>query len=164
MPLVPAFGFLACCSMTVQALLGSLPSLKRTDCLILCVQFGIFANSGQICSATSRLLIQKSIAPQLLEKLKARAESINVTNPLDPDCRLGPVVSEGQHNKILKFIEVSHLCLSRSQPSATCIRRWEGRLALQSFQSLHFEWAQCMRHQSSIRALSKLAADLSAGT
>lgn len=70
------------------------------------MQFGIFANAGQVCSATSRLLLHASIADGFLQKLKVRAESIKVSNPLETDCRLGPVVSEGQHKKVLGYIQV----------------------------------------------------------
>ena len=74
--------------------------------LLVVVQFGIFVNAGQICSATSRLLIHEAIAPAFLEKLAARAESIKLSNPLEEHCRLGPLISEGQHQKVLKYIEV----------------------------------------------------------
>ena len=44
----------------------------------LCLQFGIFWTVGQICSATSRLLVHKDIAPAFFARLKLRAESIKV--------------------------------------------------------------------------------------
>ncbi|PRW59376.1 betaine aldehyde dehydrogenase isoform A [Chlorella sorokiniana] len=67
--------------------------------------FGIFWTVGQICSATSRLLVHERIAPAFFARLKKRAESIKVGNPLEPDCRLGPVVSAAQHDKIMAYIE-----------------------------------------------------------
>ncbi|KAJ7515942.1 hypothetical protein O6H91_22G035400 [Diphasiastrum complanatum] len=66
--------------------------------------FGAFWTNGQICSATSRLLLQESIAPSFLKKLVEWTESIKVTHPLDKDCRLGPIVSEAQYKKVLKYI------------------------------------------------------------
>jgi betaine-aldehyde dehydrogenase len=71
------------------------------------LQFGQFFNSGQVCSATSRLLVHERIAAQFLAMLKERAESIRIGDPLDPNCRQGAVVSGGQYAKILQFIKVS---------------------------------------------------------
>mmetsp|Transcript_13639 Transcript_13639/g.29251 ORF Transcript_13639/g.29251 Transcript_13639/m.29251 type:complete len:498 (-) Transcript_13639:438-1931(-) len=68
--------------------------------------FGSFWTNGQICSATSRLLLHKSIAPKFLEHLKQRAESINIGEPLEPGCRMGPVVSESQYNRVKSYVEV----------------------------------------------------------
>lgn len=58
--------------------------------------FGAFWTNGQICSATSRLLVQESIADEFKRKLKAWAEAIVVADPLNHKSRLGPLVSESQ--------------------------------------------------------------------
>lgn len=68
------------------------------------VMFGCFWTNGQICSATSRLLVQESIASKFLDELVNWTKSIKISNPLEEGCRLGPVVSEGQYKKILNFI------------------------------------------------------------
>ncbi|XP_077237898.1 aminoaldehyde dehydrogenase 2, peroxisomal-like [Tasmannia lanceolata] len=69
--------------------------------------FGCFWTNGQICSATSRLIIHESIASKFLEKLANWAKSIKIADPMEEGCRLGPVVSEGQYNKVLKFISTA---------------------------------------------------------
>jgi acyl-CoA reductase-like NAD-dependent aldehyde dehydrogenase len=69
--------------------------------------FGSFWTNGQICSATSRLLLQRGIAPRFLAALKQRAESIRVGDPLQPGCRLGPLVCEAQHRKVMGYVQVS---------------------------------------------------------
>ncbi len=56
-------------------------------------QFGSFWTNGQICSATSRLLVHADIAPAFFARLKQRAESIRVDDPLQAGVRLGPLVS-----------------------------------------------------------------------
>ncbi|WOL06645.1 betaine aldehyde dehydrogenase 2-like [Canna indica] len=66
--------------------------------------FGCFWTNGQICAATSRLLLHESIAEEFLGKLVTWAKSIKVSDPLEEGCRLGPVVSEGQYQKIKRFI------------------------------------------------------------
>lgn len=70
------------------------------------VQFGVFWTNGQICSSTSRLLVQEGIAPAFYKQLKKRAESIKQCDPLTQDCRMGPVVSQDQLDKIMGFIQV----------------------------------------------------------
>ncbi|KAK9826672.1 hypothetical protein WJX74_009150 [Apatococcus lobatus] len=67
--------------------------------------FGCFWGAGQVCSATSRVLVQSSIAEAFHEQLKQRAEEIKICDPNEPECRLGPVVNQAQYDKILKFIE-----------------------------------------------------------
>jgi len=66
--------------------------------------FGIFWTNGQICSATSRLLVHEKIAPRFLAALKAAAEEIKIGHPLTPDVKLGPVVSKQQYEKVMKYI------------------------------------------------------------
>ncbi|XP_043704371.1 betaine aldehyde dehydrogenase 1, chloroplastic [Telopea speciosissima] len=69
--------------------------------------FGCFWTNGQICSATSRLLVHESIAAEFLEKLVNWTRNIKISDPLEEGCRLGPVVSEGQYEKIKKFIQTA---------------------------------------------------------
>lgn len=67
--------------------------------------FGGFWTNGQMCSATSRLLLQESIAPQFFALLKQRAESIKVGNPSAKGCRLGPIVSKKQYERVMGYIQ-----------------------------------------------------------
>lgn len=82
------------------------------------MQFGVFWTNGQICSSTSRLLVQESIAPAFYEQLKKRAESIKQCDPLTEDCRMGPVVNQDQYDKIMGFIEV--MSASERQQLLSC--------------------------------------------
>ncbi|PNY07098.1 betaine aldehyde dehydrogenase chloroplastic-like, partial [Trifolium pratense] len=66
--------------------------------------FGCFWTNGQICSATSRLIVHESIATEFLNRMVKWIKNIKISDPLEEGCRLGPVVSEGQYDKILKFI------------------------------------------------------------
>lgn len=68
--------------------------------------FGSFWTNGQICSATSRLLLQEGVAPKFLAALKKRAESIKIGDPLQPGCRMGPLVCESQYKKVLGYVQV----------------------------------------------------------
>ncbi|XP_031404546.1 betaine aldehyde dehydrogenase 2, mitochondrial-like isoform X2 [Punica granatum] len=69
--------------------------------------FGCFWTNGQICSATSRLLVQESIATEFLDRLVKWTKNIKTSDPFEEGCRLGPVISRGQYEKILKFISTA---------------------------------------------------------
>ena len=57
--------------------------------------FGIFWNQGQVCSATSRLLVEESLAPRLLDRLASAAKRIPIGDGMAPGTLLGPLVSRG---------------------------------------------------------------------
>ncbi|GAB2827458.1 aldehyde dehydrogenase [Actinocorallia aurea] len=69
------------------------------------VAAGIFTNTGQVCSATSRLVVQRGVADALIERVVARAAAITVGDPLDPATGMGPVVSERQAARVLALME-----------------------------------------------------------
>ncbi len=66
---------------------------------------GIFFNAGQMCSATSRLLIERSIAEDFTARLKQRVESIKVGDPMDPATQMGPLSSRQQYQKVQQYIQ-----------------------------------------------------------
>eukprot|EP01127_Copromyxa_protea_P004494 TRINITY_DN14351_c0_g1_i1.p1 TRINITY_DN14351_c0_g1~~TRINITY_DN14351_c0_g1_i1.p1 ORF type:complete len:669 (+),score=121.02 TRINITY_DN14351_c0_g1_i1:33-2009(+) len=69
------------------------------------ITVGIFFNSGQVCSATSRLLVHSSVATKLVDGLVSRARNIRVGPGSQPNVKMGPLVSLGQFNKVLGYIE-----------------------------------------------------------
>jgi betaine-aldehyde dehydrogenase len=73
------------------------------------ILFGIFWNQGQVCSATSRLLVQEGIANRLLDRLATEAQRITIGDGMTEGTLLGPLVSEGQYAKVLGFIERARL-------------------------------------------------------
>ncbi|WP_061539239.1 aldehyde dehydrogenase family protein [Collimonas fungivorans] len=66
---------------------------------------GIFFNAGQMCSATSRLLVERSVAQDFMARLKQRVESIKVGDPMDPATQMGPLSSRRQHQKVQQYIQ-----------------------------------------------------------
>ncbi len=88
---------------------GKSPFIIFGDCdldkAVEWILFGIFWNKGEVCSATSRILVEDSIYPELLERLKTATEQI-VIGPGDKDgVKLGPLVSKSQYDKVLGFVE-----------------------------------------------------------
>jgi phenylacetaldehyde dehydrogenase len=65
----------------------------------------IFYNQGQVCSAGSRLYIEKGIFDRVVEGVAKRAESIKVRQGFDPEADMGPLVSEEQMHRVLGFME-----------------------------------------------------------
>jgi len=61
---------------------------------------GIFFNQGHVCCAGSRLLAQESIADPLLDRLKARLETLRLGDPLDKNTDIGAINSREQLDKI----------------------------------------------------------------
>jgi len=89
---------------------GKSPNLIFADCDDLdaaadMAAFGIFFNQGEICSANSRLLVERSIADTFLEKMAERAARYVPGNPLDPASTMGAIVDEAQTGRILSFID-----------------------------------------------------------
>lgn len=68
---------------------------------------GITWNAGQMCSATSRLLVQDGIAHILLPRLQAALEQMNVGNPLVEDVAMGPLTSQAQWLKVASYFAIA---------------------------------------------------------
>jgi len=68
---------------------------------------GIFRNSGQVCVAGSRLLVQAEIHDEFVALLKAEAEALRVGDPLDLNTQIGTVNSEAQLRQNLSFIDMA---------------------------------------------------------
>lgn len=65
---------------------------------------GIFANAGQMCSATSRLLVQRGIYKELMEALLKAVAGIRVGDPFDAGVDMGALTSQQQYDKVLAAI------------------------------------------------------------
>ncbi|HEX3540742.1 MAG TPA: aldehyde dehydrogenase family protein [Acidimicrobiales bacterium] len=65
---------------------------------------GIFFNQGHVCCAGSRLLVQESIAPDLLERLKRRLALLRVGDPLDKNTDVGAINSAEQLSRITSLV------------------------------------------------------------
>ncbi|SFX37671.1 betaine-aldehyde dehydrogenase [Paracoccus pantotrophus] len=69
------------------------------------IMFGIFWNQGQVCSATSRVLVEAPLYPRLLERLVEEAQKIRIGNGLDEGTLLGPLVNKSQYEDVLRHID-----------------------------------------------------------
>jgi acyl-CoA reductase-like NAD-dependent aldehyde dehydrogenase len=67
---------------------------------------GAFGSTGQRCTATSRAVLQESIADQVISKMVERVSKWKVGNGLEPDVQMGPLVSAQQLKTVEEYIEI----------------------------------------------------------
>ena len=75
------------------------------DAAIRGATIGIFYGKGEVCAAGSRLLVDRSIKDEFLDKLAARANKMVPGDPLDPKTRYGAISSRKQLDTVLRYIE-----------------------------------------------------------
>ena len=66
---------------------------------------GIFYGKGEVCAAGSRLLVDKSIKNEFIDKLAARAKKMVAGDPMDPKTRFGALSSKKQLETVLRYVE-----------------------------------------------------------
>jgi (Z)-2-((N-methylformamido)methylene)-5-hydroxybutyrolactone dehydrogenase len=76
---------------------------------------GIFAASGQTCIAGSRLLLQRSIHDQFVDRLTQTAGAARIGDPMQPDTHVGPMATLQQYEKVLSYIDIA------KQEGANCV-------------------------------------------
>lgn len=75
------------------------------DQAVDCIMGGVFYNAGQMCSATSRLIVDKSIEPRLIEALVEKTRKLRVGSPFEDGAEMGPITTSAQCHKVLWMIE-----------------------------------------------------------
>ena len=68
---------------------------------------GIFTNAGQICSATSKLLVHQDIAEQLYTQLKIKTQALQIGDGFDTKTQMGPLVSQAQLNQVQEYFDIA---------------------------------------------------------
>lgn len=68
--------------------------------------FGIYAGTGQVCSAGSRILVEESVYDKFVNCFVERANQINVGPGDNPESEMGPLVSQEHMEKVLRYIEI----------------------------------------------------------
>lgn len=67
--------------------------------------WGVFANTGQVCCASTRLLVDEAIADDFVDGVVERAHRLRVGDPSDEQTQLGPVASRPQYDKVCGFLD-----------------------------------------------------------
>ncbi len=68
--------------------------------------FGVFINQGEVCSAGSRILVEKSIYGKFVEAMVEKAKRIRLGAPLDRETKMGPLVSKEQYDRVRQYQEI----------------------------------------------------------
>jgi len=67
---------------------------------------GVFYNTGQICVAGTRVLVQRRIHDEFVERIQAFSKTLKIGNGLDPQVDLGPVASQRQLDRVLRYMQL----------------------------------------------------------
>jgi betaine-aldehyde dehydrogenase len=65
--------------------------------------FGVFINQGEVCSAGSRILVQKAIYKKFVDAMTEKARSIKLGPPLERETKMGPLVSKDQYDRVRSY-------------------------------------------------------------
>jgi betaine-aldehyde dehydrogenase len=68
--------------------------------------FGVFINQGEVCSAGSRILVERPIYNKFVEAVAAKATTIKLGPPLQRDTKMGPLVSKEQYDRVRSYLEI----------------------------------------------------------
>jgi len=77
------------------------------DLAVDAITWSAYGTTGQRCTATSRLIVQKGIKPKLIERLVAKAQTLKVGDGLEEDVQMGPLVNQGALDKVASYIRVA---------------------------------------------------------
>lgn len=93
---------LECGGKSPQIVLSDFADL---DTVAKAVAFGIYSNQGQVCYAGSRLIVDRKIKDDLVDRVMKVAQRLVPGDPLDTQTRLGAIVSQAQLDRILGYVE-----------------------------------------------------------
>jgi betaine-aldehyde dehydrogenase len=68
--------------------------------------FGVFINQGEVCSAGSRILVQKPIYKKFVDAMTEKAKKITLGSPLERETKMGPLVSKEQYDRVRSYQDV----------------------------------------------------------
>jgi aldehyde dehydrogenase (NAD+) len=68
---------------------------------------GIFYGKGEVCAAGSRLLVDRVIRDEFIDRVAARSRKMVPGDPLDPKTRLGAIASKGQLQRVLRYVDIA---------------------------------------------------------
>jgi aldehyde dehydrogenase (NAD+) len=77
------------------------------DAAVRGATIGIFYGKGEVCAAGSRLLVDRSIRDEFVDKLAVRTKKMVPGDPMDPKTRFGAIASKGQLERVLGYVETA---------------------------------------------------------
>jgi len=93
-----------CGGKTPQIVMADAPDLEKAAQYAI---NGIFGNQGEVCNAGSRIMVDKAIHDNFVDLfLKKSKDLFTPGDPLDPATTMGPLVTKGQQERVLKYIDI----------------------------------------------------------
>ena len=94
---------LECGGKSPQVFMADLPDMEQA---VDAAYNGVFANMGEVCSAGSRLLVERPVYREFIERFIADGKEAYIPgDPLDPETNMGPLVDRGSQHRVLTLIE-----------------------------------------------------------
>ena len=82
--------------------------------------FGVFINQGEVCSAGSRILVERKIYSKFVEAMTEKTKRIKLGPPRERDTKMGPLVSKEQYDRVTSYLEIgkkeAKLAIGGSRP------------------------------------------------
>jgi acyl-CoA reductase-like NAD-dependent aldehyde dehydrogenase len=78
--------------------------------------YAVFDNAGQDCCARSRILVERSVYPEFLDRLHDAVAALRVTDPADDDSEMGPMVSAMQRDVVQGYLDEVDVAFAGSRP------------------------------------------------
>lgn len=94
--------FMECGGKSPNVVFADAPDLEEAA---KAAAIGIFFNQGEVCTAASRLLVERSIKDEFVKMVVAAGKDLHPMHPFDPSAPMGAIVDEVQMNHVLKYIE-----------------------------------------------------------
>jgi betaine-aldehyde dehydrogenase len=89
--------------------------------------FGVFINQGEVCSAGSRVLVQRPIYKKMLDAMVEKAKRIKLGPGMDPTSKMGPVVSKEQMERVMRYQDIGRkeakLAVGGGRPKDPALQR-----------------------------------------
>jgi gamma-glutamyl-gamma-aminobutyraldehyde dehydrogenase len=97
--------YMECGGKSPNIVFADAPNLKSAA---VAAAGAIFYNQGEVCTAASRLLVERSIKDDFLAMVVEAGRRMQPRHPLEPGARMGAMVDEGQMQRVLGYIEKGH--------------------------------------------------------
>ncbi|KAA0687612.1 aldehyde dehydrogenase [Azospirillum brasilense] len=110
---------LECGGKSPNIILADAPDL---DAAATAAAWGIFYNQGEVCNAGSRLIVERGVKDEVVEKVIAVGSAIKVGDPLDPATEMGAMVDGRQTERVMEYI-------AKGRDEGATLRLGGGRIA-----------------------------------
>lgn len=67
---------------------------------------GMFYNKGEICYAGSRMLVERAVYDEVVERVAHLAQRLKIGDPLDPNSQVGPIANQREYENVMRYMQV----------------------------------------------------------